>query len=156
MRKVYFDNAATTPVHDEVIQVITDSLKNVYGNPSSSHFSGRDAKAQLEESRRTIAKILGCKPGELFFTSCGTESNNAILSNAVHQLGVTRILTTSIEHPSVYATVKSLPANVQIEYVQLDSDGCVDIDALELKLKESPQKTLISIMHANNEVGALN
>lgn len=153
---MYFDNAATTPVRDEVIQVITNSLKNIYGNPSSSHFSGRDAKAQLEESRRTIAKILSCKPGELFFTSCGTESNNAILSNAVHQLGVTRILTTAIEHPSVYATVKCLPNHVKVEYLKLNSDGTVNIEELQSKLAESSEKTLVSVMHANNEVGALN
>jgi cysteine desulfurase len=156
MRKVYFDNAATTPVHEEVIRVITNSLKDIYGNPSSSHFSGRDAKAQLEESRRTIAKIVSCKPGEIFFTSCGTESNNAILSNAVNHLGVTRILTTAIEHPSVFATVKCLPSHVKIEYLKLNSDGTVNIKELERKLEESNEKTLVSVMHANNEVGALN
>ncbi len=154
--KVYFDNAATTPVHKDVIAVITESLSNIYGNPSSSHFSGRDAKAQLEESRRKIAKILSCKPSEIFFTSCGTESNNAILSNAVNHLGVTKLLTTAIEHPSVFNTCQIHAHNTKIEYLELNKDGSVNIENLEKSLQASSEKCLVSVMHANNEMGALN
>jgi cysteine desulfurase len=155
-QRIYFDNAATTPVHEEVVKVMADSLRNIYGNPSSTHYSGRDAKAQLEESRRKIAKILKCKPGEILFTSCGTESNNAVLHHAVHQIGVQRILTTAIEHPAIYNALKQYEEKVEIKFLQLNSDGTVNLDNLKLELESNNCKTFVTIMHANNEMGALN
>lgn len=155
-RKVYFDNAATTPVHQDVISVITQSLSHIYGNPSSSHYSGRDAKAQLEESRRKIAKILDCKPSEICFTSCGTESNNAILYNAINHLGVRKVYTTAIEHPAIFNTLLQFQDRVQIHYLKLNPDGTVNLAELEKELKSNQEPALVTVMHANNEMGALN
>lgn len=154
--RVFFDNAATTPVHDEVINVMTQCLKETFGNPSSTHSFGRDAKALLEESRRKIAKILGAKPSEIFFTSCGTESNNTILKNSIKNLNVKEIWTTPIEHPSVYNTSSELGAEVPITYLELNKDGSVNLESLKNKFKETKNKVLVSVMHANNEVGIIN
>lgn len=156
MNTVYFDNAATTPVNSEVIDVMTDCLKTIYGNPSSSHSYGRDAKAILEESRRKIANILGAKPSEIFFTSCGTESNNSILRNALQNDDIKRIISTPIEHPSIYSTLNSISNEIKIEYVKLDKYGVVNLEDLENLLSSDSSKALVSIMHANNEVGGLN
>lgn len=154
--RVFFDNAATTPVHKDVVDVMTKCLLDVYGNPSSTHSFGRDAKAQLEESRRKIAKLLGAKPSEIIFTSCGTESNNTILKKSIGCLDIKEIWTTPIEHPSVYATSKELSLQIPIHYLTLNQDGSLDIDALASKLEEKKEKVLISIMHANNEIGIIN
>lgn len=156
MNRVYFDNAATTPVNNLVIEKMTECLRNVYGNPSSSHSFGRDAKSLLEESRRKIAQLVGAKPSEIFFTSCGTESNNSILRSALMDEGIERIIATPIEHPSIHATLKSFSDQIKIEYVKLDEYGSVICSDLENLLSNSQEKTLVSIMHANNEVGALN
>jgi len=154
--RVFFDNAATTPVHDEVIHVMTQCLKETFGNPSSTHSFGRDAKALLEESRRKIAKILGAKPSEIFFTSCGTESNNTILKNSIKNLDVKEIWTTPIEHPSVFNTSSELGASVPITYLELNKDGSVNLESLRNRFKETKNKVLVSAMHANNEVGIIN
>lgn len=156
MNRVFFDNAATTPVHSEVIKVMTQCLTEFYGNPSSSHSYGREAKGQLEESRRTIAKILGAKPSEIIFTSCGTESNNAVLRNAIHDEKIEEIWTTPIEHPSIYQTSKQLCHNINVRYLELNANGSVNISALEKLLSNTSKKILLSVMHANNEVGVLN
>lgn len=154
--QVYFDNAATTPVHESVVEIIADNLRSYYGNPSSSHYCGRDAKAQLEGSRRTIATLLGCKPSEILFTSCGTESNNAIIHHAIQTLKVTKIYTTVIEHPAIYTTLLNLKDRVSVEYIDLHEDGRVDIASLDQRLKLNKEVAFITIMHANNEMGALN
>lgn len=154
--RVFFDNAATTPVHNEVIDVMTSCLRDTYGNPSSTHSYGRDAKALLEESRRKIAKITGCKPSEMFFTSCGTESNNTVLRNAVQNLDIKQIWTTSMEHPSVYQTSNELCNQIPVHFLDLNVDGSVDLEKLKAKFSTTNEVVLISIMHANNEVGIIN
>jgi cysteine desulfurase len=156
MTRVFFDNAATTPVHPEVVQVMTKSLSETYGNPSSSHSFGRDAKGQLEESRRTIAKLLGAKPSEIFFTSCGTESNNTILRNSIKSDQISEIWTTPIEHPSIYQTSNQIGEDIPVRFLELNPNGSVDIDKLEYELAKASKKVLVSVMHANNEVGVLN
>lgn len=157
IQRVFFDNAATTPVHPEVVGVVANCLALNFGNPSSSHSFGREAKAVLEESRRKIAKILGAKPAEIFFTSCGTESNNAILRHALGSKYIEEIWTTPIEHPSIFQTSASICERISVSYLKLNRDGSVDIDELAAKFNANKgRKVLVSVMHANNEVGILN
>jgi cysteine desulfurase len=154
--RIFFDNAATTPVHDEVIAVMISCLKDSFGNPSSSHSFGRDAKAILEESRRKIAKIVGAKPSEIFFTSCGTESNNTVLRNAIQNLDIKQIWTTPIEHPSVYQTSSEICNQIPVHFLDLNADGSVNLEKLKAKFETIKETVLVSVMHANNEVGILN
>ena len=156
MQRVYLDNAATTPLNPVVVEKMLFSLQNHYGNPSSTHSFGRESKGALEEARRKIAHLVGAKPSEIVFTSCGTESNNMVLKNAITDLGVERILVSKIEHPSVKKTVELLGEKIEVVFIPIDSDGAMVLDALEDTLKSSNKKTLISAMHANNEVGTLN
>ncbi len=155
MKKIYFDNAATTQVRDEVIDHITDVLKNDYGNPSSTHAFGRSAKSILENSRNEIANHLNVSASEIIFTSGGTEADNLIINSCVKDLGVKRIITSKIEHHAVLHTVEDLGHHngVQVDYVKLDSLGMVDYQHLESLLQESDKKTLVSLMHVNNELG---
>ena len=155
MKNVYFDNAATTQIRDEVIERIVDVMKNEYGNPSSTHSYGRSSKSLLESSRKDIAKLLHVSASEILFTSGGTEANNMILKSAVKDLGVKRIITTPIEHHAVLHTVEWLEkfCDVELIYVSLDERGMVDMDNLEFLLQNSSQKTLVSLMHINNEIG---
>lgn len=156
IQRVFFDNAATTPVHPKVISVMTACHTNTYGNPSSTHSYGREAKAVLEESRRKIAKILGAKPSEIFFTSCGTESNNTVLRNAVRCDDIKQIWTTPIEHPSIYQTANQICNDIAIHFLELNDNGSVDIEKLKAKFEKTNERILVSIMHANNEVGIIN
>ena len=153
---VYLDNAATTPVAPEVVEAMTPVLFNTFGNPSSTHAFGRQAKALLENSRRSIAQTLRCSPSEIIFTSGGTEADNMALHAAVTQLGVQRIITTRIEHHAVGHTAEALKVTNGIEvcYLSLDQKGNIDLNELESLLKE-PTKTLVSLMHANNEIATL-
>lgn len=157
MQRVYLDNAATTPMHKEVIDIMTACMQNIYGNPSSTHVFGREAKAQMELSRKKIAELLNVSPSEIVFTSCGTESNNFIIRSSVDHLGVTRIITSTLEHKCVQETVSEMEAsrNVEVVKVKLDQNGSVDYNELEKILKSSGKKTLVTLMHANNEIGNL-
>ena len=154
--RVYLDNAATTPIAQEVIDTMLPILKNEFGNPSSSHFNGRQSKALLETSRRTIAKKLNCTPAEIIFTSGGTEADNMAIHIAVHNLGVKHIITSEIEHHAVGHTISHLPnkEDLKISYVSLDSKGNVDLEHLKYLLSLN-LPTLVSLMHANNEIGTL-
>ena len=154
--RIYLDNAATTPIAPEVVTAMTDVLSNHFGNPSSSHHFGRDTKALIETSRRAVAKELNCHSSEIIFTCGGTEADNAALYLSVRNLGVERIITTSIEHHAVGHTVEALKKEVGTEIVYLDVDGKgnIPLSKLEELLKES-KKTLVSLMHANNEIGTL-
>lgn len=158
MQKVYLDNAATTHMHDEVIEEMVNAMRFKFGNPSSSHFYGRESKAHLEKTRKKIAELTKVVSAEIIFTSGGTEANNLILRSNVEHLGVERIITTRIEHSCVQETVNSLEKNqnIQIDYVAVDDKGQIDLADLERLLKASDKKTLVSIMHANNEIGNLN
>jgi cysteine desulfurase len=142
--------------HD-VIDVMADLMKNHYGNPSSTHNEGRIMRTKIEFARKTIAKYLGASIGEVFFTSGGTEANNMAIKCAVRDLGVQRIITSKIEHHCVGHTVDSVEKhqNVQVDFVDVSSKGRVSYAHLEELLKNSNQKTLVSLMHANNEIGTM-
>lgn len=153
--RVYLDNAATTPICEEVIEVMTSCLRDLYGNPSSIHADGRKARAAIENARKTIASYLNASIGEIFFTSGGTESNNMAIKCAVRDLGVQRIISSPTEHHCVLHTLDTLENQQQVEvvYLSVDSRGRIDLQELERTLQGSQQKTLVSIMHANNEIG---
>ncbi len=155
MENIYLDNAATTPIHPQVIEVMTDSMKHYYGNPSSTHKQGRSAKVIIETARKSIAKQFKANAKEIIFTSGGTEANNFVLLNAVENLKVTRIITTSIEHSSVLNTVKFLKEKFSIEviYLPLNEFGEFNFSELESALADSEAHTLVSLMMINNEIG---
>tara|TARA_B100000508_G_scaffold138385_1_gene134356 strand:- start:41776 stop:42915 length:1140 start_codon:yes stop_codon:yes gene_type:complete len=155
--KVYLDNAATTPLAEEVYEEMIPFLKNEFGNPSSTHFYGRQAKGALETARRKVAGHINAKPSEIVFTSGGTEADNMALNTAIHNLGVRRIITSEIEHHAVVHTAEEICKDEKIElaFVELTEDGHVDLKQLESLLKSSDKKTLVSLMHANNEIGNL-
>ena len=157
MRKVYFDNAATTQIREEVVDRMAQVMREVYGNPSSTHAFGRSAKTLIEQARKTVAKTLNVAASEIIFTSGGTEADNLILNSAVRDLGVKRIITSRIEHHAVLYTLNKLHEVFQTEilYVNLDDCGRVDLQHLEELLNASEEKTLVSLMHVNNEVGNL-
>jgi cysteine desulfurase len=153
---VYLDNAATTPVAPEVVEAMVPVLYNNFGNPSSTHAFGRQAKALLENARRSIAQVLNCAPSELIFTSGGTEADNMALQAAVTQLGVRRIITSAIEHHAVGHTAEALKTHEQIEvvYLTLDPKGNIDLQELRTYLQDGVP-TMVSLMHANNEIATL-
>ena len=155
MKKVYFDNAATTPVRDEVVLKVSEVLKNEFGNPSSTHSFGRTSKSILENCRKEIAAHFNVSAAELFFTSGGTEADNLILNSCVRDLKVKRIITSKIEHHAILHTIDALKLNydLQVDYVKLDVNGMIDYSSLEGLLKGSSKKTLVSLMHVNNEIG---
>lgn len=155
--RVYFDNAATTPMSHEVIDVMADLMKNHFGNPSSTHSEGRTMRTKIEFARKTIAHYLNASIGEIFFTSGGTEANNMVIKCAVRDLGVQRVITSKIEHHCVGHAVDSVEKhqNVQVDFVNLDEKGRIDYTHLETLLKQSDKKTLVSLMHANNEIGTM-
>ncbi|MES2557585.1 MAG: cysteine desulfurase family protein [Bacteroidota bacterium] len=154
--RVYLDNAATTPIAPEVAQAMIPYILNEFGNPSSTHFYGRQAKGVIETSRRTVAKLLHCSPSEIIFTSGGTEADNMALTTAILSLGAKRIISSSIEHHAVGHTIEALVRDHGVETVWLDvdSNGSINLQQLETYLKE-PIPTLVSLMHANNEIGTL-
>jgi cysteine desulfurase len=156
MKKVYLDNASTTQVRPEVIQEMTKVLSEDYGNPSSTHSFGRNAKSILELSRKTIAKQLNASSQEIIFTSCGTEANNWVLRSAVKDLKVERIITSKIEHHAVLFSAQALQKefDIQVDYVAVKPNGEIDItDLVDLLSQET--KTLVSLMHVNNEIGTV-
>ncbi len=154
--RVYLDNAATTPIAPEVVDAMIPVLRDGFGNPSSTHFYGRQSKALIETSRRSVAKHLNCQPSEIIFTSGGTEADNMALHSCVHLLGVTRIITSRLEHHAVGHTAEALEKseNIQVDYVNVDNKGHIDLSHLEDLLKQD-HKTLVSLMHANNEIATL-
>ena len=157
MQRVYLDNAATTPVDPQVIAAMTDTLTHLYGNPSSIHADGRNARAAVEEARKKVAKFINASIGEVFFTSGGTESNNMVLKNAVRDLGVRRIVSSKLEHHAVLHTLDSLVKQgfCTAEYVHFDKKGQIDVQDLEEILRRTTEKTLVSLMHSNNEIGTM-
>lgn len=157
MQKIYFDNAATTPIDHEVIQLITKTMNNTFGNPSSSHQFGRQSKALMEQSRKSIAKMLNCSATEIVFTAGGSEADNLILRNAITNLGVKRLVTSKIEHHAVLHTIEALNKefNITVEYVKLDEMGNVNYDHLNSILQNSEEKSLVSLMLINNELGSI-
>lgn len=157
MQKVYFDSAATTEVRPEVITKMVSVLKEDYGNPSSIHGYGRSAKNHIEQTRKNIAGYLGVKASEIIFTSGGTEADNLVINSAVRDLGVKHIITTRIEHHAVLHTVQEIESRTDtiVSYVNINTDGSIDYKHLESLLSNSNEKTLVSLMHVNNEVGTI-
>ena len=156
MNSVYFDYAATTPIREEVIGAISEVMKTNFGNPSSTHSFGRSSKALVEKSRKEIASLLNVSASEIIFTSGGTEADNLVLNSVVKDLGVTHIITSKIEHHAVLHTVEKLQIenNIEISYVNVTASGYVDLEHLE-RLLASDSKTLVTLMHVNNEIGNL-
>ena len=153
--KVYFDNAATTPMRKEVIGSISSVMEECYGNPSSSHAFGRTAKTYIETARKAIANLLNAMPQEIIFTSGGTESDNMILNCAVKDLKVTTLISSSIEHHAVLHALEALQKThkINIAYVKVNHKGTIDLNHLEQLLQKDDSKKLVSLMHVNNEIG---
>jgi cysteine desulfurase len=157
MNTVYLDNAATTQMDEEVIEVVYASMKENYGNPSSTHQIGRKAKSAVETARKKIAKHLNVTASEIIFTAGGTEADNLILHNAVMNLKVKRIITSKIEHHAVLHTCNYLQRtyNIIVDYVDVDEFGVVSLEHLEELLSDTEAKTLVSLMFVNNEIGTI-
>ncbi len=157
MKKIYLDNAATTPVYEDVIDAIAESMRDVIGNPSSIHQYGRTSKASIENARKKIAQQFGVSASEIIFTSGGSEANNLILHNAVANLGVTQIITSELEHHAVLNVVKQLKKQqkIAVQYVKTTDDGVVDLVHLRSLLSVKNHKTLVSLMFVNNEIGTI-
>lgn len=157
MNKIYLDNAATTPLSEEVIDAMVDTMKMNFGNPSSTHSFGQEAKILIENVRRQIADYLHVTPAEIIFTSCGTESNNMIIKSSVEHLGIERIISSPLEHKCVSESILDMKnrKGVEVNYIRPDEKGDLDLGRLEELLKVSDKKTLVSLMHANNEIGNL-
>ncbi|MEH0158622.1 cysteine desulfurase family protein [Limibacter armeniacum] len=154
--KVYFDNAATTAIDQEVLDTMLPHMQNTFGNPSSTHSFGREAKATLEMARKQVAKAINALPGEVYFTSGGTESDNTAIRGLIKAYGINHIITTLIEHHAVSHTVEELEktGQVSVTYLKVNEQGEIDFNELEEKLKEYPN-SLVTLMHANNEIGNL-
>ncbi len=153
---IYLDNAATTPLDPEVIDVMVEAMKNDFGNPSSIHAHGRRVKTIVEKARKTIAQLLHASPAEIFFTSGGTEADNMAIVRSVEDFGISDVITSSVEHHAVLHTLEELErtGKIVLHLVRLDEEGNVDYDHLEELLASHP-KSLVSLMHANNELGNL-
>ncbi len=152
--QVYFDNAATTAIDPDVIQVMVETMQRDFGNPSSIHTHGRQVRTLIERSRRTIAKLLNVSPSEIFFTSGGTEADNMAIVRSVADFGITHAITSPLEHHAVLHTLEELEKNgkIHLDILQVDRQGNVDLVQLEELLAQNP-RTFISLMHANNEIG---
>ena len=156
MKKIYLDNASTTAIRPEVVQEMTKIMLEDYGNPSSTHSFGRNAKNILELSRKAIARQLNVNAQEIIFTSGGTEANNWILRSAVQDLGIKRIISSKIEHHAVLSAIQALQKefSIRVDYVKLLANGEVDLTDLSVLLSQDV-KTLVSLMHVNNETGTI-
>ncbi len=154
---VYFDNAATTPIEKKVLDKMLPFMEHGYGNPSSIHKRGREIKSAIEKSRTMVADILCCEPGEIFFTSGGTEADNMFLINTVHEKNIDTIITSKIEHHAVLHCCDFLNKsyNTNIKYVKTDEKGKVDLEDLETLIKKN-KNSIVSLMHGNNEIGNIN
>ncbi len=155
MNRIYFDNAATTALDPTVLECMMPYLTEKFGNPSSIYSYGRETRMAIETARKSVAKILNAHPAEIFFTSGGTESSNTAIQASIRDLGCKHIITSPIEHHAVTHTVEHLDNMdvVKVSYVKLLPNGHVDLDNLEELLAASEEKTLVSLMHANNEIG---
>lgn len=156
MESIYFDNAATTALDPEVLEAMLPYMKEHYGNPSSIHSFGRKTKGAIEKSRKRIADHLNVKPTELFFTSGGTEADNLAIRGAVEKYGISDLISSSIEHHAVLHTIEDLEAKGALRFhrVRVRPDGHIDLEHLQELLKQYPD-SMVSLMHANNEIGNL-
>ncbi len=157
MQRIYFDNAATTPLAPEVLEAMMPYLTEKFGNPSSIYSYGRETRLAIEQARKSVAKNLGAKPAEIFFTSGGTESSNTVLNAAITDLGCKHIISSPIEHHATLHTVTHLAKlhNLRLSFVQILPNGHIDMDHLAALLGATTEKTIVTIMHANNEIGTM-
>lgn len=154
-RKVYLDNAATTPLDEEVKKVMIEIMENNFGNPSSIHSHGREVRTIIEKARKNVANLLNTAPANIFFTSSGTEADNTAIRRTVADLGIKHIITSPLEHHAVLHTVEMLERNgVKISYLDVDEKGNINYEHLA-QLLENHERSLVSLMHANNEIGTL-
>ncbi len=155
MERIYFDNAATTSLDPMVLDSMMPYLTAKFGNPSSIYSYGREARLAIETSRKTVGKILHAHPAELFFTSGGTESSNTAITASVRDLGCTHIITSPLEHHATLHTVEHLRkrGEATLDYLDVLPNGHIDMEGLRRKLAARQGKTLVSLMHANNEIG---
>lgn len=154
---IYVDNAATTPISPEVFEAMKPWLTEHYGNPSSIHAEGRKARTAIEQARKTVAHYLEASIGEIFFTSCGTESINTAIKRSVLDLGVQRIITSPIEHHCTLHSVEAVKRDygIQVDYLPVSKTGQPDLEALRSFVSDQESPTLVTLMHANNEIGTL-
>jgi len=155
--RVYFDNAATTSLDKEVFEAMKPYMTEFHGNPSSIHSHGREVRSAIEKARKKIADFLNTSPSEIFFTSGGTEADNTIIVSAINTYQLTHVISSSIEHHAVLHTLNHLEKEdtIKLSFVNLDEKGNIDYDHLQTLLKNNP-RSLVSLMHANNEIGNLN
>jgi len=155
LQRIYFDNAATTPLDPEVFEAMLPYFTEKFGNPSSIYSYGRETRMAIENARKTVAKILNAHPSEIFFTSGGTESTNTAINAAVNDLGCTHIISSPLEHHATLHSVEHLAetGKVKLSYVNILPNGLIDYDDLEKLLTECKEKCLVTLMHANNEIG---
>ncbi len=158
--RIYLDNAATTALDKEVLEAMLPYMTDHFGNPSSIYSYGRETRLAIENARKSVAKILGVRPGSIFFTSGGTESNNTAIAASIRDLGCTHIISSAIEHHAVLHTVEHYghANNISTSFVALKKDGSVDLNNLEQQLLEftaAGKKCLVTLMHANNEIGVM-
>jgi len=155
MNRIYFDNAATTSLDPQVLDTMMPYLKEKFGNPSSIYSYGRETRMAIENARKSVAKILNAHPSEIFFTSGGTESSNTAINAAVRDLGCKHIISSTIEHHATLHTIENLQkqGEAELSFVKLLPNGHIDIEDLEHLLGKNKEKCLVSLMHANNEIG---
>ena len=155
MQRIYLDNAATTALDKEVLEAMLPYMTTFFGNPSSIYSYGRESRLAIENARKTVAKILNANPGEIFFTSGGTESDNMAISTSIRDLGCKHIITSPIEHHAVLHKVEHLghEGTISTSFVKILPDGHVDLKDLEKQLASHKERCLVSLMHANNEIG---
>src|SRR5580765_446587 len=157
MNRIYFDNAATTPLAKEVLDSMLPYMTTHFGNPSSIYSYGRETRLAIENARKSVAKQLNAHPGEIFFTSGGTESNNTAILSAIRDLGCKHIISSPIEHHAVLHTIEHYGLSDEISYsfIKLLPGGHVDLEDLEKQLASHEDRCLVTLMHANNEIGNL-
>lgn len=154
--RVYFDNAATTPVDKEVLKAMYEVMESQYGNPSSIHAHGREVRTVIEKARKTVAGLLHASPAEFFFTSGGTEADNMAIRSGIIDHGIRHAITSPIEHHAVVHTLEALEKAgvIKLSFVKIDDRGNVDLNHLE-ELLQSEERSFVSLMHANNELGTI-
>ncbi len=155
MKRIYFDNAATTALDPLVLEAMMPSLTTQFGNPSSIYSYGRESRLAIENARKTVARLLNAHPAEIFFTSGGTESSNTAIIASINDLGCRHIITSPIEHHATLHTVEYLSKKekVALSYVKLLPNGHIDVADLEALLQSANEKCLVTLLHANNEIG---
>ena len=155
MKRIYFDNAATTPLDPEVLTAMMPYLTDKFGNPSSIYSYGRESRLAIEHARKTVAKLLHAHPAEIFFTSGGTESSNTAIKSAVRDLGCRHIISSAIEHHATLHTIEEMAkvGEASLDFVQLLPDGHINLEHLDLLLSQKKEKCLVTLIHANNEIG---